>query len=647
MNFVKNNKFKITCTMLVVFIWICLIIIISPFRANEESVFKTEMGEGEILSTVEPINSEVTVEQTFTSKNDYLSAVSFCFDNMGGQKNGKVLFKLFSSAGKELAQKEIDMSELEDKKYYTVLFDSVKGAKDKEFKVQLTSTVEDKAGAVSVWYCSNDGKNVNAMVNGYDIGGVLKMELAYLDTGVMTVRLVIWLLIFVLSIVVVLNISGSYEKNFLLITGILGFIIIFVNPFHHAVDESTHFFRTFLISQGDFEAVWNQEEIGGNVPKNYADMVWFEKLNIRTMYKNPEIWMTPFSDEREFNRMPYMSSVIPVIHSFAAIPVFICRLLGLPGLFVILSGRIFTYLIYVVLCYFAIKKARYYKSMFFIIATLPNCIWLAGSYSIDPFLISASLIFSSICLRHLFDKGLKITIKEKLALFIASVIILSVKYMIYLPVLLLIFLIPKDKFKKRERMLIFVIGAVLIAGFLFWQIYLLKKFPFEEDRNYNVSVSGQISFVMGNLFASARIFLKYISDNIMNELTSVSSIKRSLYFIEFFIGVLLIFGSMLDPDKYDFKDKKEKRNLLIVCFTVLVVCILLILASLYVGFTSVGLETVQGIQTRYYYPIVLFAMLPISMINVTNNISRYKEKVSILMEMGIINLLGATLKRSI
>ena len=646
MRFVKNNKFKITCALLVVLLWIYIIVLINPFHMDENTIFRKELAKGEVLNVIDPINSETVVEQTFTAKYDNLSSLSLCFDNMGEQKYGKVLFKLLSSSGTVLAQEDIDMSTLEDKKYYAVVFDKVEESKNKQYKAQLTSTVNDKTGAVSVWYCSNDGTNVNAMVNGNDIGGVLKMQLGYYDLSILVLRVIVWLLVIILSIVVVFNISASYEKNFLLIAGLLGFVLVFINPFPHAFDESTHFFRTFMISQGDFHDIWYHGLIGGNVSDNFNDFVFNEDLTIKNVYKNPEKWLTSFSNEREFMSMPYMSSVIPVNHSFAAIPVFLCRLFGLPAVFVILSGRIFTYLIYTMFCYYAIKKVKYYKSLFFILATLPTCLWLAGSFSTDPFIISASLLFSSICLRHLFDKKLKITVKEKAALIITSIMILSVKYLIYLPVLLLIFMIPKDKFKKRERVLLYVIGTALVAVFLFWQIYLLKKFPFQEDRNGDVNVSRQISYVMGNLFAAARTFMRNFGDNIINYITAVS-VFSSLHSLEMFIGVVPLLGAVLETDKYVFENKKEKRKLLIICFAVLVICIPLIMASLYAGFTPVGSDVIDGIQPRYFYPIILFAMLPLSMINITNNMSQYKEKLSIVMEIGLINMLGATLKRSI
>ena len=64
------------------------------------------------------------------------------------------------------------------------------------------------------------------------------------------------------------------------------------------------------------------------------------------------------------------------------------------------------------------------------------------------------------------------------------------------------------------------------------------------------------------------------------------------------------------------------------------------MASLYVGFTPVGSDGIEGLQTRYFLPVLIFAMLPISMVRVTNSIKQYREKITLLMGIGIMDMLA-------
>ena len=621
-----------------------IIFVMQPFRMGEGQVTSSEIGKGEVLNVLDPIDSETVVEQDFVAKSDSICSVALCFDTFGQERYGKVLFSLLSDSGKTLYEEKIDMSLMKDKEFVTVSFDEISPARGRKFTVRLTSTVNEASRGVSVWYRAKDADSLGVRINGEALEGTLRMKVGYIDNGIRTLKLVLWILVIFLSVVFVTFISGSYEKNFVLAAFTLGIFVIFLNPFPHVIDEATHFFRSYMVSQGDFYDETYIGRIGGNVTADFPTLV-DEKLSIKTLYQNPSKWMKPLSAEKEFYYHPYMSSGIPVNHTFAAVGILITRLLRLPALFVILSGRIVSYIIYVILCYFAIKKAKYYKGMFFMISTLPVAFWLAGSYSVDPFVVGGALLFTSICLRHFFDKGgqFSFTWKEKAMLFVTALMFVSVKYLLYSPILLLLILIPKSKFRKNERLIVCGVTIILVAIMLIWQIYLLKRFPFTEDRNGDVNVARQIEYVLGHIAYTARVFLGYISENIFPHIEGFSN-ARGLSFITPLIGLMTVFGSVLEPDRYPFTDKKEKRKLAAISIVIFVICSLLIMASLYAGFTPVGKDAIEGIQTRYFLPILIFAMLPISMIPVTNSISNYREKISLLMGIGVMDTLASLLK---
>ena len=639
--FKKDFKINITFFIIIALFWAMIIFVMRPFNSGDKQVTGSEIGTGEILSVIDPISSDMIVEQEFKALQDNMCEVSLCFDTFGEKRYGKVLFTLLSESGKIITEEKVDMSELGDKSFYKISFDDVEGSKGRTFIVRLTSTVNDPTKGVSVWYRAKDLGSRSATVNGDELGGTLRIKVGYLDNGLQILQITCWLIVIILSFVFALTITSSYEKNFIRLAFLLGILVLFINPFPHVIDESTHFFRSYMISQGDFYDTTFVGRIGGNVPVNFSEYLDNGKLSIKSFYQNPDKWLKTFDSEKEFYIHPYMSSAIPVNHTFAAVILLFCRLLGLPVLFAVLSGRLITYLIYVTLCYFAIKKAKYYKGMFFVISCLPVSVWLAGSFSIDPMVLSASLLYTSICLRHFLDKGnqYKLTMKEKSAMVLTAVMFISVKYLIYSPILLMMLLIPKDKYSKKGGLILSAVITLLFVGFLVWQVYLLKRFPFVEDRNGDVNVSRQISYVFSHIPGTVRVFLDYISENMFPHIEGFSN-SRGLSFITSFIGIITVFGSALEPDRYPFTEKKDKMKLTVICIIIFVICSLLIMASLYVGFTPVGSDGIEGLQTRYFLPVLIFAMLPISMVRVTNSIKQYREKITLLMGIGIMDMLA-------
>lgn len=62
----------------------------------------------------------------------------------------------------------------------------------------------------------------------------------------------------------------------------------------------------------------------------------------------------------------------------------------------------------------------------------------------------------------------------------------------------------------------------------------------------------------------------------------------------------------------------------------------LTIVVLYIGYTPVGLSDVQGLQTRYWLPILIFLMMLISMLKVENKIKNHERMVAFFMGIGIV-----------
>ena len=132
----------------------------------------------------------------------------------------------------------------------------------------------------------------------------------------------------------------------------------------------------------------------------------------------------------------------------------------------LLLGRWFSLLGFAVLSYFAMKKLPFGKSTLFLLAILPMNLQQCTSFSYDAVITGVSFLFISWCLSLTFgEKQLKGT--DMLGLGILGIILVYGKSGVYLPLALLIFLIPAKRFGGKRIRNICAAGLFLLPVLCF------------------------------------------------------------------------------------------------------------------------------------------------------------------------------------
>ena len=327
----------------------------------------------------------------------------------------------------------------------------------------------------------------------------------------------------------------------------------------------------------------------------------------------------------------YFSSTIPLGHMIPAIALFIGDILHLNSYVAIFLSRLLPYIFYVVCTYFAMKNLKHYKSLLFIVATLPIVLYLAGSVSLDPIINGSAFLFISICLKYYFEaeEDTYITKKDIALLIITAIFIITNKYLTYTPLVLLFFLIPKKKFKTTKSYIAMIVVSVIIGILcVLWQFYMLDAFPYEEDRNGNVSQEEQIEFVLSHPVLSSRILISYSIGQLKeHKLTYTPSPLGSFSDLT---GIVLVIGAILEKNK--FNKEKSSKILSIILMTIFIIALVLAVIALYLSFTQVGAETVQGYQVRYNVPILMLFLITIAnCCKVKNETKNYERNVAFIM----------------
>ena len=604
--------------VILVLFWIYMLFIVygGSFSDNLDSI-KSILANTPV--TAEVVDKGALIEHSFTCENNNLSGIeigyytylrtnfSILHISVRDIENDKLLF-----------ERDVDCSKLRADETIRYSFESQNNSKGHEYVVKITGIDSSADNVVSI----------------HTLGYV------YSDLRAQMVCILLWITLVAASFILTAAIKKADEKTFLIIALALGGIMIFCNPFTHFVDESTHFFRSFSIANGKWlDSLSEDGRIGSYMPDNYDEIVAV-KLNVKTFFSNPSKWMQRFSENDVFVENIHMASVLPLNHSVAALGIFIARLIGLPAIGVIIFSRAFPFLFYVVCCYFAIKNADKYKSLFFIVALLPTAIWLAASCSQDPVLNGLALLFVSICLKYKFnDEETKMSRLDMVLILICGVGIASVKYLVYTPLLLLFFLIPKNKMTHAERraMIIVAINILIVSALL--QLKLLEMFPFAEWGD-DVNIKRQLKYMLYSPLKAIRNIVGYCVYYVPVMIAEFSYVADSgVNIVAPLMGIFaVVLAPMLEQNRYEWNKKDRETTILLFVF-IIVVITGLVTVALYLGFTPVGEDGVKGVQPRYYLPVIVLLMILVSMLPIKNEAKKCDTVVPFVCMLALIDTL--------
>lgn len=627
--------------LVLILFWAVMFLICRPF--GKDTGFQQEIKSycSQEMTVLGNADQNTVIEQEFTGKYSNLKGIDFTSATSGRVNEGKLKVTLTDlDTGKLVCTEELDVAEMPDCNLVSVQFPEIPDSKGKHYQLSFSSDSKEDSCIILM---GAESKTLEpAKVNNVLVEQPLRLSMKYHDTHYTWVRLLVWLLVCILSFVMLFLIDGANERSFLVLAITFGVLFACFTPFPYVLDESAHFFRSYLIANGNFVDDINENgQIGGEVSVNYDDTVC-ELLNIDRVLYDHDNWMARYSKEKEFFVNPYMSSYNPINHLPGAMGLKIAMLLHLPILYCILLGRLATLATFVTLAYLAIRKAKYYKRLFFMVAMVPMTMYLAGSFSADPLLISSAMLFTSICLKYRFEPDQTIC-RHELILMLLSVSVLSAsKYLIYVPVLLLFFMIPKRCFRGRKEYLFELIAAVVImAVFALSAIWLLKQFSYVEDRNGHVSVSEQIHFLLSNKLVGLGYLAKGFFDTLFRNLGCMNfqnieiEVLRQFDIIAF---AVMGFGTICEEKKYAFSNDRERY--IFSAKMLFMVCIIyaMTVGALYLGFTPVGSNYVDGVQARYLLPVMPIFLIGLSgLCTVKHEIQRLDEKIAFFSILACLN----------
>ena len=443
-----------------------------------------------------------------------------------------------------------------------------------------------------------------SLTNDFYVNNGEKSIFKYIILGSLILELVFMLLILYFK-----KKDLKIHNIYLIFSILFGILYMAMLPIGSVPDETNHFFRSYEISEGHLLSDKDDNQIGGRVFNSNMDVITISNLNDYNYKKVKDNIAVKNNAESE----KYYAFANTSLYSlFSYIPqtigIGIGRIFNAPILISAYLGRIINYIFFVIIIYFSIKYIPFGKTLILLISFLPMVMQEAISLAPDAMTNAVAIAMVSFVLYMRFDKNSGAMTKKKMVLFSILTIWISMLKIVYLPICLLAFLIPENKFKNKKDKLIKIgiLAIVVIALNMTWlkisSSYLVEFQP-------GVDSASQVSFILHNPYSYLKVLFNTINYNFITYFntmlgTNLGWLNISLSSNYLFAYCLVIFFVAF-LDKNIKVDSVTKKLFGFIAFSV----IILIFTSLYVQWTSFRNPVINGVQGRYFIPILLMILL--------------------------------------
>ncbi len=417
------------------------------------------------------------------------------------------------------------------------------------------------------------------------------------------------------------------HQLFLVFALVLGVIATFALPLSMAPDEINHFRRAYEITNGHFVSARDEQGCGGNyLPEaistindtfedkfnsNIGEYNYGQSINaLKESIDDNNYTFQVFGNTSLYSAAPYLPQIIGIgIGRIFNLPVFVCMYIA----------RLFNLLFWVTVIYFAIKFIPTGKSLICLLMLSPISLQAAASCQIDAF-TNAAIIGMIAFVFYKMKNPTLLSRREKIVA-VALSIALALSKIVYLPICLLLILLPKSCFKSRKDKIIKLIALISVATILnlVWLIiasgYLIEFQP-------GVDSPAQVHFILSHPLDYLAVVFRTYANNGLGFLLDSLGPKLGYFHIDisrtYIVSLLLfLFYAYLSENKEQLKLTPRQKVFITV---VLLMVVALISTSLYVQWTALEAATINGLQGRYFtalMPLAFFLIAPLSSKKVT------------------------------
>lgn len=446
----------------------------------------------------------------------------------------------------------------------------------------------------------------------------------------------------------------NYEKIFLILGLIIGTLFVFIIPPFQGPDEDSHFKKAYVLAKFDIFSKTDGNTTGYYLPDDMVDYIGdkYSKNNKYDFkYSFKEMYYESYDPVDYSEKSLYTFSTVesrPFVHAIPAIGVMfgnICSKFVVRSkpscVFLLYFARMACLITYLVLGYLLIKVLPKYKKSALAILLNPLSLFMGSIVNYDSFVIPCALLVIALSLRIKYDNKYNFTFKHLIIYSILGYILLTVK-VVYAPALLSLLLIPKDKFKfKENKKNNKLFSFAIILGIVIGLVILSKLLGLFNEVGYKgvTDASKQLDFILKNPFTYAGILIKNILSSykiqVMRMIGSLGLLDTRMPPLAVIVSLLnMIYIFVVDACTSNIDIKWKDRLLYLICP---IISVIGIYTAMYLLWTPVkngiGGNFIDGVQGRYFIPLLLFVPLLI-----TNKFIKNKKVLKFFEESFDINL---------
>lgn len=314
-----------------------------------------------------------------------------------------------------------------------------------------------------------------------------------------------------------------------------------------------------------------------------------------------------------------LSSISTMAYLPSAAAIWLARAVGLPFTAIFAAGRIGNLLCYAVVFYFAMKRLRGSGLLMGLFALIPTMLFIAANYSYDGWCLAFLALGTAIFLDEYRHPERPLT-AGTMAAMLGSLLLGCTPKAIYFPIFLMCLFLPREKFHSPKERRIYrglVVACAVLMALSFAAPFLLSGGGggYTDTRGGSgVSGGGQLAHILGNPLGYAWLLLKFLFTTYFTPRLFVeNTIAFNAYMGDFPFGALsvplLALAFLLERPGQGDSLRRIGPGVRLACVVSFFCAVCLAATAMYVAYTPVGADTINGCQWRYMMPVLLPMLL--------------------------------------
>lgn len=590
------------------------------------------------------------VIQSFKSKSNELSGFGIEFKTFA-RSNSSTVNVTLKSNDCTIQTWTVKANELKDNYYYSfILSKPLENVNNKDFSIEITSDAES-GNAITI--------GINELDNYKDgflsVNNTIKGDMDFKTYSPMpfNMKLMLILLLVLLNLVILfftykhLFVSRlSLEKIALILVLGFGFAYMLTITALSPPDEWYHYKASYKLSN---LLMLDTSNDGNAQDFNFIDFDGHQNVSSGYARIVNDIGKPRVTEEKEDISRYLINNDYPIVYLPQSMGILLGRLLQLNLIWIFYLGRLFNLICFSILIYFAVKIIPYFKTAVILIAMLPMTLQQAASYSYDAF-INGTAILLVACIVASCLETKKIEKFEYLRILILGILLAPAK-IVYATLLLLAFLIPSSRFKSKRDYLIKIFALLFFAAIAI-MVNKLPSLMTSFTQQANIRTDGEtlysFSYIINNPINTIQIFVNSLNqygnfyiNSCIGQYLSGLSLPIDINYVNMFIA-LLVLASI---KRTEYIKRLNYKNKILILISIIII-IFLTMLSMFLGWTPINSQAIEGVQGRYFIPIVLPILLLIN--NKYINLDKIPNDliifISICLQFLVLeNIIGFTL----